>query len=144
MDLDELERKGYIKRLPMDMKKVEDSLNLAKRDVNVAKGVLEENCDWAFSIAYNAMLQAVRALMFSKGYRPTGSNQHIAVVRFAELFLRKEDTIILDRMRRKRHTTIDLLRNNTPHKNHALHLPVQHPQFSRTSGDNSTTHMISP
>ena len=39
---------------------------------------------------------------------------------------------------------IDLLRNNTPHKNHALHLPVQHPQFSRTSGDNSTTHMISP
>ena len=106
MDLDELERKGHIKRLPIDMKKVEDSLNLAKRDVNVAKGVLEENCDWAFSIAYNAMLQAVRALMFSKGYRPTGSNQHISVVRFAELFLRKEDAIILDRMRRKRHTTI--------------------------------------
>ncbi len=90
----------------MDMKKVEDSLNLAKRDVNVARSVLEENCDWAFSIAYNAMLQAVRALMFSKGYRPTGSNQHISVVRFAELFLRKEDVIILDRMRRKRHTTI--------------------------------------
>ncbi|RLG24283.1 hypothetical protein DRN76_04235, partial [Methanosarcinales archaeon] len=31
---------------------------------------------------------------------------HISVVRFAELFLRKEDVIILDRMRRKRHTTI--------------------------------------
>jgi hypothetical protein len=30
------------------------------------------------------------------------------------------------------------------HKNHALHLPVPHPQFSRTSGDNSTTHMILP
>lgn len=106
MDLDELERRGYIKRLPMDMKKIEDSLNLAKRDVHVARSVLEENCDWAFSIAYNAMLQAVRALMFSKGYRPTGSNQHISVVRFAELFLMKEDVIILDRMRRKRHTTI--------------------------------------
>ena len=106
MDLDELERRGYIKRLPMDIKKIEDSLNLAKRDVNVARSVLNENCDWAFSIAYNAMLQAVRALMFSKGYRPTGSNQHIAVVRFAELFIREEDAIILDRMRRKRHTTI--------------------------------------
>lgn len=106
MYLDELERRGHIKRLPMDMKKIEDSLNLAKRDVNVARSVLKENCDWAFSIAYNAMLQAVRALMFSKGYRPTGSNQHISVVRFAELFLRKEDAIILDRMRRKRHTTI--------------------------------------
>ena len=55
---------------------------------------------------YNAMLQAVRALMFSKGYRPTGSNQHISVIRFAELFLMTEDVIILDRMRRKRHTTI--------------------------------------
>ena len=106
MDLDELERRGYIKRLPMDTKKIEDSLNLAKRDVNVARSVLEENCDWAFSIAYNAMLQAIRALMFSKGYRPSGRNQHISVVRFAELFLRREDVIVLDRMRRKRHATI--------------------------------------
>ena len=106
MDLDELERRGHIKRLPIDVKRIEDSLNLAKRDVNVAKGVLEENCDWAFAIAYNAMLQAVRALMFSKGFRPTGSNQHIAVIRFAELFLKEEDVIILDRMRRKRHATI--------------------------------------
>jgi len=41
-------------------------------ELNVARSVLNENCDWAFSIAYNAMLQAVRALMFSKGYRPKG------------------------------------------------------------------------
>jgi len=67
---------------------------------------LSENNDWTFSIAYNAMLQAVRALMFSKGYRPSGRNQHISVVRFAELFLRKEDVIVLDRMRRKRHATL--------------------------------------
>ena len=85
MTLDELEREGYIK---------------------VAKSVLREDVDWAFSIAYNAMLQAIRALMFSKGYRPSGRNQHISVVRFAELFLRKEDVIVLDRMRRKRHATI--------------------------------------
>ena len=44
--------------------------------------------------------------MFSKGYRPSGRNQHISVVRFAELFLRREDVIVLDRMRRKRHATI--------------------------------------
>jgi len=44
--------------------------------------------------------------MFSKGYRPSGRNQHIATVRFAELFLRKEDVILFDRMRRKRHSTI--------------------------------------
>lgn len=65
--LDELEREGFIKRLPTDKKKIEDALNLAKRDIKVAKTILRENNDWAFSIAYNAMLQAIRALMFSKG-----------------------------------------------------------------------------
>ncbi|MGB3459003.1 MAG: HEPN domain-containing protein [Halobacteriota archaeon] len=106
MTLDELEREGYIKRLSVDKKKVEDAFNLAKRDIKVAKSVFGEDVDWAFSIAYNAMLQAIRALMFSKGYRPSGRNQHISVVRFAELFLRREDVIVLDRMRRKRHATI--------------------------------------
>jgi uncharacterized protein (UPF0332 family) len=92
--------------LPADKNKVEDALNLAKRDITVAKALLRENDDWAFSIAYNAMLQALRALMFSKGYRPSGRNQHISVVRFAELFLRKEEVVVLDRMRRKRHATV--------------------------------------
>jgi uncharacterized protein (UPF0332 family) len=104
--LDDLERKGYIKRLPVDKRKVKDSLQLAKRDITVAKGMLGENDDWAFSIAYNAILQAVRALMFSQGYRPSGGYQHIAVVRFAEYFLKEEDVIVFDRMRRKRHTTL--------------------------------------
>ncbi len=106
MTLDELEREGYIKRLSVDKKKVEDAFNLAKRDIKVAKSVFGEDVDWAFSIAYNAMLQAIRALMFSKGYRPYGRNQHISVVMFAELFFKKEDVIVLDRMRRKRHATI--------------------------------------
>ena len=104
--LDELEREGHIKKLPVNRRKIEDSLNLAKRDVKVAKDVLNQDCDWAFSIAYNAMLQAIRALMFSKGYRPSGRNQHVSVVRFAEFFLGEEDVIILDRMRRKRHAAV--------------------------------------
>ena len=104
--LDDLERQGYIKRLPVDKRTVLASLQLAQRDNIVAKGMLGENHDWAFSIAYNAILQAVRALMFSHGYRPSGEYQHIAVVRFAELFLPTEDVIAFDRMRRKRHTTL--------------------------------------
>ena len=44
--------------------------------------------------------------MYSKGYRPSGRNQHISVVRFAEVFLKMEDVIALDRMRRKRHASI--------------------------------------
>ena len=106
MGLDSLMQGGYIKKLPISKSKVEGALSLAKRDITTAKSILDENSDWSFSIAYNAMLQSIRALMFSKGYRPTGANQHITVVRFAELFLDEETVIIFDRMRRKRHSTI--------------------------------------
>lgn len=106
MNLDNLEREGYIKKLPVSKRKVEDALGLAKRDIKTARNILEQDRDWAFSIAYNAMLQTIRALMFSKGYRPSGSNQHISVVRFAEMFLEEESVVLFDRMRRKRHSTI--------------------------------------
>ena len=44
--------------------------------------------------------------MFSKGFRPDGANQHVAVVKFAELFLDANDTITFDRMRRKRNSSV--------------------------------------
>jgi len=106
MNIDDLEKEGYIKKLQVDKRKVKDTLHLAKRDIQIAKSMLKQDMDWTFSIAYNAMLQTLRALMFSKGYRSSGSNQHISVVRFAELFLDEETVIIFDRMRRKRHITI--------------------------------------
>lgn len=106
MNLDNLEQEGYIKKLPVSKRKVADALNLARRDINTARAILEQDRDWAFSIAYNAMLQTIRALMFSKGYRPSGSNQHISVVRFAEIFLDEEIVIVFDRMRRKRYAIV--------------------------------------
>ncbi|NJD54602.1 MAG: HEPN domain-containing protein [Candidatus Methanoperedens sp.] len=106
MSIDELERSGIIKKLPTDRKKINDSLDLARRDMNIARNVLDENCDWAFSIAYNSILQSVRALMFSKGYRPSSDSGHVSAVRFARLFLKEEDVISFDRMRRKRHTAV--------------------------------------
>lgn len=106
MDIDELERSGLIKRLPIDEKKVNDSLDLAKRDLKAARNIMDDNCDWAFSIAYNSMLQSARALMFSKGYRSSSDAGHVSAIRFAELFLKEDDVIIFDRMRRKRHNAV--------------------------------------
>ncbi len=74
MTLDQLEQQGYIKKLPIDEKKVKDALALAQRDIETAKTLLHQDTDWAFSIAYNAILQTLRALMFSQGYRPDGDN----------------------------------------------------------------------
>ncbi|UCE39709.1 MAG: HEPN domain-containing protein [Thermoplasmata archaeon] len=82
---------------------------LAKRDLRTSKSLSKDNPDWAFSIAYNSMLQSARALMFSMGYRPFGKAQHISAVRFAEAVLSgkaKEIIVILDRMRRKRHRVV--------------------------------------
>ena len=44
--------------------------------------------------------------MFSKGYRASSRNSHIATVKFAEIFLDEKDVLYLDRMRRKRHKSV--------------------------------------
>ncbi|QSZ68116.1 HEPN domain-containing protein [Methanofollis aquaemaris] len=103
---DDLRRRGLIKKFPPEPGAVENAMALARRDATVAGTMLAGNADWAYTIAYNAMLQAGRALMFSKGYRPAGTNQHIAVVRFTELYLDREAVLAFDRMRRKRHITV--------------------------------------
>lgn len=104
--IEDLERDGLIKRLPVDKKKVDDSLVHARRDLDTARTILTTDHDWSYTIAYNAVLQAGRALMFAKGYRPDGANQHIAVVKFAGLYLEERDAVIFDRMRRKRHSSV--------------------------------------
>ena len=85
-------------------------MTLADRDIKTAKMIIASDWDWGFSIAYNAMLQAARALMFSKGYRPSeGEGQHIAAVRFAEIVLGEQfgkDMYIFDKMRSKRHRIV--------------------------------------
>lgn len=106
MTLDDLEAEGFIKKLPVDVVKIRDALALAQRDIKTAKSLLERDADWAFSIAYNAILQTIRAFMFSQGYRPDGSNQHVSAVRFAELYLDEGTVLVFDRMRRKRHASL--------------------------------------
>ena len=51
-------------------------MELASRDLKVAKVMLGVNNDWTYSIAYNAILQSVRALMYAEGFRPVGEGQH--------------------------------------------------------------------
>jgi len=104
--IEDLEREGIIKRLPIDQKKINDALALARRDVKTSRLLLASDHDWAYTIAYNAILQAGRALMFAHGYRPDGANQHISVVKFAGLYLEEKDAVVFDRMRRKRHSSV--------------------------------------
>lgn len=90
-------------------KQVQDCLNLAERDIVTARRIVAEDPDWGYNIAYNAMLQSARAVMFSKGYRATGEGQHATTIQFAHIALGDEFTSTLefmDRMRRKRNKTV--------------------------------------
>ncbi len=104
-----LREQGLIKPFAATKEEIRNCLELAKRDASVSRQVLDSDSDWAFNIAYNAMLQAARAWMFSKGYRPAGEAAHAAVVTFLEATAGnrfQRQVTLLDMMRRKRHRAV--------------------------------------
>ncbi len=109
MRLRTLEAQGLIEKVRLVPKQIEANLNRAKRDLVTAKANLKIDEEWAFAIAYHAMLRCGRALMYASGYRPRGKDQHKTVVEFCAAVLGKgfEDlTTRFNRMRIKRHDFI--------------------------------------
>ncbi|PJB97533.1 MAG: hypothetical protein CO079_07075 [Nitrosopumilales archaeon CG_4_9_14_0_8_um_filter_34_10] len=85
MNLSDLLSKGLVEKFQSDQVQIKNEMDIAKNDLTSAKKMLTiQEWGWAHNAAYNAMLQAGRALMFSKGYRPKSSEHHVAVVSFAE------------------------------------------------------------
>ncbi len=105
----ELEKNRRIRPGRFSSKQISDSLALSKRDLRIAEKMLKDDQDWAFNIAYNAMLQASKALMYSRGFRPSGIGHHATVIEFAGIVLDSkysEMIEIFDTMRRKRNAAI--------------------------------------
>jgi uncharacterized protein (UPF0332 family) len=88
--------------------KKEFDLALPERDLETAKHNLDAgDYDWALSIAYNAVLQAARAMMFHLGYRPQGGEQHKTVFEFLRASgFDREMTNYFDSIRKTRHLAI--------------------------------------
>ena len=83
-------------------------LSLTERDLKSAQDNLDlNNFDWALSIAYNAVLQAGRALIFSLGFRPKGKYQHKTVFEFL-IETGFDDKLIyyFDSVRKTRHVAV--------------------------------------
>ena len=83
----------------------------ARRDIDTARTLIEnEELDWALAVSYNSLLTAGRALMFSRGYRPSSTEGHVAVVKFLNASLESEDKermiMVLNGMRKKRHRIV--------------------------------------
>lgn len=109
MPYDRLIKGGRIKPYNARPSEIEQLLKVANRDLKASARNLDDDPDWAYSMAYNAILQASRALMFSNGYRPRGSEQHATVVEFIQEILGSTFTDqinLFDQMRRKRHRVI--------------------------------------
>jgi uncharacterized protein (UPF0332 family) len=107
--VDELLRKRKIYRHRASPEEIGRLLELADRDIRMAKLTMAEDWDWAFSIAYNAVLQSARAFMYSQGYRPAAEQGHKNTFAFLRAALGEDlaSTIgYFDRMRKKRNQAI--------------------------------------
>ncbi|MFH1520985.1 MAG: HEPN domain-containing protein [Candidatus Micrarchaeota archaeon] len=105
MNLAELKRRGFIKPIPIDNVQIAELMKISERDVELAEELMQKSCDGALNLAYNAMLQAARALMFSYGYRPDSEYHHKATIEFIfAVFDNKHKSLAetLDRIRSKR------------------------------------------
>ena len=80
MTLKRLEAQGQIEKIRIERKQIVSNLKRARKDLITAKANLDIDEEWTYTIAYHAMLRAGRALMFAKGYRPKGKDQHKTVV----------------------------------------------------------------
>lgn len=109
MTIDELLDKRKIHRLRASPEEIGRLLELAGRDIRMAKVTMAEDWDWAFSIAYNAVLQSARAFMYSKGFRPAAEQGHKNTFAFLRAALGEELASSIgyfDRMRKKRNQAI--------------------------------------
>src|SRR3972149_4970243 len=86
MSLEKLLRNRMISKVASTPKQVSEVFRVSQRDLSAAKNSLRQgDFDWALAIAYNSMLQAGRALMLARGYRPMGEYKHVAVVEFVKV-----------------------------------------------------------
>ncbi len=104
-------RDNIVERFESDPEQVRKKLSIAKRDIKAARENLDnESYDWTLAIAYNSMLQAGTALMYSMGFRPSGMNKHMGVVMFLHERFGKQltDRLIyfMDKARKKRHRIV--------------------------------------
>jgi uncharacterized protein (UPF0332 family) len=109
MKYDELLKSGRIRKQRISQAEIDRALERAKRDLKTAQKVMAGDWDWGFAVAYNAVLQASRAYMFAKGYRPTGAEGHKSTFAFMRLAMgRQYDDLItyFDRVRNKRNQAI--------------------------------------
>ncbi|MBI2341324.1 MAG: HEPN domain-containing protein [Deltaproteobacteria bacterium] len=102
---DEYKRNGFIKIQKANFGQIFRQMTRARKDVALSKNIIENDPEWAATIAYHAMLRAGRALIFSHNYLPADGQQHKTVVELTGLLVGNEFGDLINnfnRLRKKR------------------------------------------
>lgn len=106
----ELIKKGLLREEKIDFGQIQKILRKALNSLKSARILLvAKQEESAFELAYEAMLLAGRALVFSYGLRPRTQGSHKIVIEFADLVLESTFNPLIkkfDRMRKARHYLI--------------------------------------
>jgi uncharacterized protein (UPF0332 family) len=109
MSIEKMVNEGSIHPFKATADEISKAMAIARRDLALAESILDESLDWSYSIAYNAVLQACRAYMFSQGYRPAATESHKTTMEFMKIAVDepfKNTVSYFDRVRKKRHRTL--------------------------------------
>lgn len=111
MSLEELLRNRTIRRIKPDKSLAQNSIKRARRDIDTARALISSGrLDWSLAVSYNAMLAAGRALMFDRGFRPSGTEGHWAVVQFLSVVTGTQTSerlvLAMNGLRKKRHRIV--------------------------------------
>lgn len=102
MPFEDYLKKRLLKTQRVNFKQIEKQIIQAKKDLKTSESLLSQDPEWAGTIAYQAMLRAGRALLFSKGYLPSDGAQHRTVVELTEKILGKEYSLLVQKFERLR------------------------------------------
>lgn len=102
--------KGLIKKDDhIDSSQVRSVLEKSQRSIKSARLLIDDDRESSYQLAYEAMLLAGRALVFSFGFRPRAAGSHKIVIDFSKKILGKEIATLVfkfNKMRKVRHYLI--------------------------------------
>lgn len=104
MNFKDFKERGLIEENPPDFKQIVNLELRSLKDLKTAEALLKFDPEWAFTIAYQAMMRAAKSLILAEGYRPRGREQQKTIVQLSGVILGegfKGLTIKFDRIRRK-------------------------------------------
>ncbi|MFA4981962.1 MAG: SAV_6107 family HEPN domain-containing protein [Candidatus Omnitrophota bacterium] len=95
MSLKDLLAQGSLKPHKTSKEEIENLLDLVRRDIKDAK-VKTISVDRRFAIAYNAVLQMATAIIYCRGYMPTGWGHHYTVFKSLKFIMGENYNDIAD------------------------------------------------